>query len=46
MKIYNQYLLDSDDDLNINFDDLLKKVIRVLKTKKKLASMVQVEKES
>ncbi len=44
--MFCQYCLDPDDDLNMDFDDLLKKAIGLLGAKKKLASMIQVEKES
>lgn len=44
--MFCQYKLDSDDDLKINFDDLLKKIIEPLKAKKKLVNIVQVEKEN
>ena len=40
-----QYELDHDDDFNMEFDDLLKKAMGVLGVKKKLASLVHVEKE-
>ncbi len=46
MEMFCRYSLDPDDDLHIDFDDLLKKVMGLLGAKKKLASMVQVEKES
>ena len=46
MEIFYQYSVDPDDDLNMDFEDLLKKVIGLLEAKKKLASMVQVEKKS
>ena len=39
-------MLDSDDDLNMDFDDLLKKAMKLSAAKKKLASMVQIEKKS
>ncbi len=44
--MFYRYELDLDDDLNIDFDDLSKKTIGLLKAKKKLASLVQVEKKS
>lgn len=40
MEIFYWYLLDLDDDLNIDFDDLLKKAMGLLEAKKKLANMV------
>lgn len=43
--MFYEYKLDLDDDFNMNFDDLLKKVVRLLKAKKKLVSMVQVKKK-
>ena len=46
MEMFCRYSLDSDDNLNMNFDDLFKKAMGLLGAKKKLASMVQVEKES
>ncbi len=46
MEMFYRYSLDLDDDLNIDFDDLLKKAMGFLETKKKLANMVQVKKES
>ena len=46
MEMFCRYSLDPDNDLNMDFDDLLKKVMGSLGVKKKLASMVQVEKES
>ncbi len=35
-----RYELDPDDDLNMDFDDLLKKAMRLLGAKKKLANLV------
>lgn len=46
MDIFCQYWLDLDDNPNINFKNLLKKTMGLLKTKKKLASMVLVEEKS
>ena len=46
MEMFCQYSLDPDDDLNIDFEDLLKKSMGLLEIKKKLASIVQIEKES
>ena len=46
MEMFCRYSLDPDDDLNMDFEDLLKKAMGLLGAKKKLASMVQVEKES
>lgn len=46
MEIFYQYSLDPDDDLNIDFQNLLKKVMGLLRAKKNLASMVEVEFES
>lgn len=40
-----QYELNPDGDLNIDFENLLKKAMRLLGAKKKLASLVQVEKK-
>lgn len=45
-EMFYRYQLDSDDDVNMDFDDLLKKAMRLLRIKKKLASLAQVEKES
>ncbi len=45
-EMFYRYELDSDDDLNKDFDDLLKKAMRLLGAKKKLARIVQVEKNS
>lgn len=44
--MFCQYSLDLDNNLNINCDDLFKKVIGLLKVKKKLTSIVQIEKKS
>ncbi len=44
--MFYRYELDPDDDLNIDFSDLLKKAMRLLGAKKKLASIVKVEKKS
>ncbi len=41
-----RYELDLDNDLNMDFDDLLMKAMGLLGVKKKLASLVQVEKRS
>lgn len=43
--MFYQYKLDPDNYLNIEFDDLLKKVMRLLEAKKKLASLVYIEKK-
>lgn len=40
------YKLDSDNNLNINFADLLKKAIKFLKAKKKLIDLVWINKKS
>ncbi len=40
MEMFCRYSLDPDDDLNMDFDDLLKKAMELLGAKKKLASMV------
>lgn len=45
-EIFFRYQLDSDDNVNMDFDDLLKKPMRLLRVKKKLASLAQVEKKS
>ena len=45
-EMFNRYELDPDNDLNIDFDHLLKKAMALLGAKKKLASLVQVEKRS
>ena len=45
MEMFCRYELNPDDDLNMDFDDSLKKAIGLLGAKKKLASIVQVEKE-
>ncbi len=44
--MFYRYELDPDNDLNMDFDDLLKKAMALLGAKKKLASLVQVEKKS
>lgn len=41
--MFCQSELDPDDDLNIDFDDLLKKAMGLLRAKKKRTSIVQVE---
>ena len=43
--MFYRYELDPDNDLNMEFDDLLKKAMGLLGAKKKLASLVHVEKE-
>lgn len=43
-EMFYRYELDPDDDLKMDFDDLLKKAMGLLGAKKKLASLVQVEK--
>ena len=43
--MFYRYELDPDDDLNMEFDDLLKKAMGLLGAKKKLASLVYIEKE-
>ena len=45
-EMFYKYELDPDDDVNIDFDNLLKKAMGLLGAKKKLASLVQVKKES
>ena len=45
-EMFIRYELDPDDDVNIDFDDLLKKAMRLLIVKKKLSNFVHVEKES
>lgn len=40
------YKLDPDNDINMDFEDLLKKAMRFLMAKKKLVSLVHVKKES
>lgn len=45
MEMFYRYEMDPDDDLNMDFDDLLKKAMKLLGAKKKLASVVQVEKK-
>lgn len=40
------YELDSDNDLIMDFDDLRKKAMELLETKKKLANMIQIIKDS
>ena len=45
-EIVYQYELNPNDDLNMDFDDLVKKAMRLLGAKEKLASLVQVEKKS
>lgn len=44
-KIIYRYELAPDDDLTMDFDDLLKKVMGLLGAKKELLSLVYVEKE-
>lgn len=44
--MFYRYELDSDNDMNMNFDDLLKKAIRHLEAKKKLASLIHVKKKN
>ena len=44
--MFCQYSLDPNDDVNIDFEDVLKKAMGLLGAKKKSANMVQVEKES
>lgn len=39
------YKLDSDDDININFKNPIKKVMKLWIAKKKLASLVYIEKK-
>lgn len=46
MEMFCQYKLHPNNDLNMQFDDLLKKAKRLLALKKKLANFVQVEKKS
>ena len=46
IEMFCQYSLDPDDNLNINFENLLKKTMGLLGAKKKLASIIQVEKKS
>lgn len=43
--MFYQYELDPNDDLNMEFDDLLKKAIELLEAKKKLASLIYIEKK-
>lgn len=43
--MFYQYELDPNDNLNIEFNDLLKKVIGLLEAKKKLSSLVNIKKE-
>lgn len=42
--MFYRYELNPDNNLNIDFNNLLKKAIGVLGTKKNLASLVQVDK--
>lgn len=44
--MFCQYLLDLNDNLNMNFVNLLEKIIRLLRAKKKLANIIQFEKKS
>lgn len=46
MEMICRYSLKQDDDLNMDFEDLLKKAKGLLGAKKKLVSTVQVEKKS
>ena len=41
-----RYELDPNDDVNMDFDDLLKKIMGLLMEKKKLPNLVHIEKES
>lgn len=45
-KMFCQYKLNSNDYLNIDFEDLLKKTMGLMIAKKKLASLIEVEKKS
>ena len=45
-EMFYRYELEPNDDVNIDFDDLLKKAMGLLEAKKKLAGLVQVEKKS
>ena len=45
-EMFYRYELDPDNELNMDFNDLLKKAMRLLGAKKKLASIVQFEKKS
>lgn len=44
--MFHQYSLDSDDNHNTDFDDLLKKAMGLLKAKKRFASIVEILKKS
>lgn len=44
--MFYQYSPDLNDNLNIDFDNLLKKAMGLLGAKQKLVSIVQVEKKS
>lgn len=43
--MFYRYKLDPDDNLNMEFADLLKKAIELLRAKKKLACLVHIEKK-
>lgn len=45
-KMFCQYELDPDDNVNMDFKNLLKKAMSLLVANKKLASLVQFEKKS
>lgn len=46
MEMFYRYELDPDNDLNMDFADLLKKALRLLGAKKKLVDLVWTNKKS
>lgn len=44
-KMFVWYELDPDDDVNMDFEDLLKKAMELLMAKKILVSLIQVKKK-
>lgn len=44
--MFYRYKLDPDNDLHINFADLLKKALKLLRAKKKLVDLVQTDEKS
>lgn len=46
MELFYYYKLNPDNDLNINFANLLKKTLGFLRTKKKLVDLVQIANKS
>lgn len=46
MELFYYFKLNPDNDLNINFANLLKKTLGFLRAKKKLVDLVQIVKKS